>query len=48
MHYQDHIWLGTVEAWLDPALNTKVVKLEWITIENCKGKAYYFPEVLPQ
>ena len=41
VHCSNKIWLGTLEAWLDPVLHTQIVKFEWSTIQRGQGKTYY-------
>ena len=40
VHCSNKIWLGTLEAWLDPVLHTQIVKFEWSTSQWGQGKTY--------
>ena len=40
VHSSDKTWLGTLEAWLDPAINPKIMKFKGSSVLTCKGKPY--------
>ena len=40
VHSKSHIRLGTLDAWLDPAINPKIMKFKWSPVRTGKGKSY--------
>ena len=40
VHSATETWRATLEAWLDPATNQRVVKFEWNAIQTGKGIPY--------
>ena len=37
VHSAKNTWRATLEAWLDPATNQRIVKFEWNAIQTGKG-----------
>ena len=40
VHSKSHIRLCTLDAWLDPAINPKIMKFKWSPVRTGKGKSY--------